>query len=76
MTKGLFQLNRKVKKTFFFFPFFRIGDLAKYPFHLSDKGHKIRVEHWDTAIQQGIVAAQNMLNDAANVIYRTIPFFW
>lgn len=34
----------------------------------------VRIEHWDVAMDQGRVAALNMLDK--QVIYETVPFFW
>jgi len=33
-----------------------------------------RIEHWDVAMDQGRVAARNMMNHAAR--FDTVPFFW
>lgn len=35
------------------------GDIAKFPYWVT--GEKIRVEHWNNSLQQGEVAAFNML---------------
>eukprot|EP00916_Digyalum_oweni_P015507 GHVL01025444.1.p1 GENE.GHVL01025444.1~~GHVL01025444.1.p1 ORF type:complete len:600 (+),score=133.23 GHVL01025444.1:43-1842(+) len=48
------------------------GDVATFPYFRT--AEQIRVEHWDVAMQQGRVAAKNMLNK--NVPFNTIPFFW
>jgi 3-phenylpropionate/trans-cinnamate dioxygenase ferredoxin reductase subunit len=37
-------------------------------------GHRIRVEHWDNAIEQGKVAARNMLGEG--VAYERTPYFF
>jgi 3-phenylpropionate/trans-cinnamate dioxygenase ferredoxin reductase component len=48
------------------------GDVAnaRHPFY----GHRLRVEHWDTALHQGPVAARNMLG--AGDAYDRIPYFF
>jgi 3-phenylpropionate/trans-cinnamate dioxygenase ferredoxin reductase component len=48
------------------------GDVAnaRHPFY----GHHLRVEHWDTALHQGPVAARNMLG--ADEQYDRIPYFF
>jgi 3-phenylpropionate/trans-cinnamate dioxygenase ferredoxin reductase component len=48
------------------------GDVAnaRHPFY----GHHLRVEHWDTALHQGPVAARNMLGGAEQ--YERIPYFF
>jgi 3-phenylpropionate/trans-cinnamate dioxygenase ferredoxin reductase subunit len=48
------------------------GDVAsvRHPFY----GHHLRVEHWDTALHQGPVAARNMLG--ADEVYERIPYFF
>lgn len=48
------------------------GDIASYPYWVT--GERIRVEHWNHAIQQGEIAAFNMLDKS--IPYDTIPFFW
>lgn len=48
------------------------GDVAAYPNWYS--GDRTRVEHYSEAIQQGQVAAYNMLGK--NVNHDVIPFFW
>lgn len=37
-------------------------------------GRHLRVEHWDNAIGQGVVAAQNMLG--GSVVYDRLPYFF
>jgi 3-phenylpropionate/trans-cinnamate dioxygenase ferredoxin reductase component len=51
---------------------FAAGDVAnaRHPFY----ERHIRVEHWDTALHQGPVAAKNMLGQA--VAYDRIPYFF
>lgn len=48
------------------------GDIATFPYWRNNE--KIRIEHWRTALQQGRVAALNMLDK--KVKFRNIPFFW
>lgn len=38
---------------------FAAGDVASFPFFLN--GQRVRVEHWNHALQQGHVASYNML---------------
>ena len=51
---------------------FAAGDLAnaRHP----GLGRRLRVEHWDNAIEQGKVAARNMLGQA--VAYDRMPYFY
>jgi NADPH-dependent 2,4-dienoyl-CoA reductase/sulfur reductase-like enzyme/nitrite reductase/ring-hydroxylating ferredoxin subunit len=51
---------------------FAAGDIVTFPYVKT--GQDLRVEHWDVAIQQGRVAALNMLNQ--KIPYNEIPFFW
>lgn len=51
---------------------FAAGDLAN-AYH-PRLGRHLRVEHWDNAIEQGVVAAQNMLGKA--VSYDRLPYFY
>ncbi|PFH31742.1 pyridine nucleotide-disulfide oxidoreductase domain-containing protein [Besnoitia besnoiti] len=51
---------------------FVAGDIATYPYVKT--GDLIRVEHWAVAMQQGRVAALNMLG--RHVPFTQIPFFW
>src|SRR5215475_10389606 len=48
------------------------GDIARFPSPLT--GERQRIEHWRTALQQGRIAAHNMVGKA--VAYDSIPFFW
>ena len=48
------------------------GDIASYPYHLT--GSRARVEHWNHALQQGEVAAYNILGK--DIPYDSVPFFW
>jgi len=52
---------------------FVAGDIAAFPYWEAD-GAITRVEHWDVAIQQGRVAARNMVGKKEP--FRTVPFFW
>jgi 3-phenylpropionate/trans-cinnamate dioxygenase ferredoxin reductase subunit len=51
---------------------FAAGDVAnvRHPFY----GHHLRVEHWDTALHHGPVAAKNMLGQVE--AYDRIPYFF
>ena len=51
---------------------FAAGDVANAYHPLL--GRHLRVEHWDNAIGQGVVAAQNMLGQS--VTYDRLPFFF
>lgn len=51
---------------------FAAGDVATYPSWYT--GSKQRIEHYNEAIQQGQVAAYNMLGK--QVPHQNIPFFW
>ena len=51
---------------------FAAGDVANAYHPLL--GRHLRVEHWDNAIEQGVVAAQNMLGKA--VSYDRLPYFY
>ena len=51
---------------------FAAGDVANAYHPLL--GRHLRVEHWDNAIEQGVVAAQNMLGKA--VSYDRLPYFF
>jgi 3-phenylpropionate/trans-cinnamate dioxygenase ferredoxin reductase subunit len=48
------------------------GDCCSYESRVH--GRRIRVEHWDVAMQQGIHAARNMLG--ADQDYRVVPYFF
>ncbi len=48
------------------------GDIAAFPY--GSKGDRIRVEHWRVAMQQGRVAALNMLGRDA--VFDAVPYFW
>jgi 3-phenylpropionate/trans-cinnamate dioxygenase ferredoxin reductase subunit len=51
---------------------FAAGDVAnaRHPFY----GHRLRVEHWANALNQGPVAAKAMLGQ--EVVYEEIPYFF
>ncbi len=51
---------------------FAAGDIASFPYPVT--GKITRIEHWRTALQQGRIAAQNILG--LKVPYEEIPFFW
>jgi len=48
------------------------GDVASA--HHPGYGHRIRLEHWSSALNQGPVAAKNMLGEQA--VYDKIPYFF
>jgi NADPH-dependent 2,4-dienoyl-CoA reductase/sulfur reductase-like enzyme len=48
------------------------GDIAYFPNPLT--GEAVRIEHWRTAMQQGRIAALNMVGKKA--AYEGVPFFW
>lgn len=48
------------------------GDVAEFPYLALDK--RVRIEHWDHAIQHGMAAGANMAG--ANRPYTTLPFFY
>jgi 3-phenylpropionate/trans-cinnamate dioxygenase ferredoxin reductase subunit len=51
---------------------FAAGDVANHDHPVL--GRRIRVEHWDTAIEQGRVAARNMLGEG--LAYERLPYFF
>jgi 3-phenylpropionate/trans-cinnamate dioxygenase ferredoxin reductase subunit len=51
---------------------FAIGDIANHDHPVL--GHRVRVEHWDNAIEQGKTAAHNLLGD--NAPYERQPYFF
>jgi len=51
---------------------FAAGDVCAYP--AVKTGQRVRIEHWDVAMQQGRVAACNMLGKFQP--FTTTPFFW
>jgi apoptosis-inducing factor 3 len=48
------------------------GDIVK--FADARTGERVRIEHWRTALQQGRIAARNMLG--RDVAFEIVPFFW
>jgi NADPH-dependent 2,4-dienoyl-CoA reductase/sulfur reductase-like enzyme/nitrite reductase/ring-hydroxylating ferredoxin subunit len=48
------------------------GDIAQFPYFRT--GEPTRIEHWRVAMQQGRVAACNMLGKT--IPFRAVPFFW
>jgi 3-phenylpropionate/trans-cinnamate dioxygenase ferredoxin reductase subunit len=51
---------------------FAAGDVCSYDSAIH--GRRLRVEHWDVALQQGRYAAQAMLGEAEP--YRELPYFF
>jgi NADPH-dependent 2,4-dienoyl-CoA reductase/sulfur reductase-like enzyme/nitrite reductase/ring-hydroxylating ferredoxin subunit len=51
---------------------FAAGDIATFVDERT--GQPTRIEHWRTALQQGRVAAKNMLGQQMR--YDSVPFFW
>jgi 3-phenylpropionate/trans-cinnamate dioxygenase ferredoxin reductase subunit len=52
--------------------FYAAGDCANFPF--GAPGRRLRLESWQNAQDQAIVAARNMLGES--VEYRPSPWFW
>ena len=51
------------------------GDVARWPNRLF--GQSMRVEHWDNAIDQGMVAARRLLaGEGAAELFAPVPWFW
>jgi 3-phenylpropionate/trans-cinnamate dioxygenase ferredoxin reductase subunit len=50
------------------------GDVASWPNPLF--GEKMRVEHWDNAIEMGAHAARRLLSGNGGAPYRPVPWFW
>ncbi|HLQ73536.1 MAG TPA: FAD-dependent oxidoreductase [Bacillota bacterium] len=48
------------------------GDCAEWKYN---NGDYIRVEHWDHAMNQGICAANNIVNNEC-MLFDTTPYFW
>ena len=48
------------------------GDCCSYDSVVH--GRRLRVEHWDVAMQQGLHAARNMIGDEAD--YEVVPYFF
>jgi len=57
---------------------FAAGDIAYLPYAHGPEGAgvRVRIEHWDVAIDQGRAAARNMLGGALRAPYAAVPFFW
>ena len=56
---------------------FAAGDIAYLPYPHAEAGAeapRVRIEHWDVALDQGRCAARNMLG--ARAAYAAVPFFW
>ena len=51
---------------------FAAGDVANW-FH-PGLGHRLRVEHWDNALNQGAAAAKSMLGNPE--VYAPVLYFW
>lgn len=48
------------------------GDIASFPQRIT--GNPVRIEHWRLALQQGQIAACNMIGQT--VPFKVVPFFW
>jgi len=59
---------------------FAAGDIAYLPYPHAEgvaegaEAPRVRIEHWDVALDQGRAAARNMLG--ARAAYGAVPFFW
>lgn len=51
------------------------GDVARYPYHLL-KGELVRIEHYGQAMNEGKVAALNMLTGKRKFKMTNVPVFW
>jgi len=51
---------------------FAAGDVCSFPYWQT--GNRIRIEHWNNALEQGSHAAFNMLDKY--VPFANVPFFW
>lgn len=51
---------------------FAAGDIASFPYWYT--GNRVRIEHYNEAIQQGQTAAYNMMGK--KVPHTSVPFFW
>lgn len=51
---------------------FAAGDCCSFPDFRT--GRDLRIEHWNTAMEQGSIVAKNMLGKYKP--YSTIPYFW
>ncbi|XP_076472901.1 apoptosis-inducing factor 3-like isoform X2 [Babylonia areolata] len=52
---------------------FAAGDIAQFPLFVND-GQPANVQHWQMALQQGRIAALNMLGKS--VAIHSVPYFW
>lgn len=50
------------------------GDVARWRNPLFDES--MRLEHWTTAAEQGVLAARNAINPAEATECATVPYFW
>ena len=53
------------------------GDIARWP--SARYGERLRVEHWETAVQMGEAAAKRLLADhdgRATEVFDPVPWFW
>ncbi|MQA61775.1 MAG: FAD-dependent oxidoreductase [Actinophytocola sp.] len=50
------------------------GDVARWPNPLF--GQQMRLEHWTTAAEQGMLAARNAIRPAEAKECATVPYFW
>jgi NADPH-dependent 2,4-dienoyl-CoA reductase/sulfur reductase-like enzyme/nitrite reductase/ring-hydroxylating ferredoxin subunit len=61
---------------------FAAGDIAYLPYPHAEgvaagaEAPRVRIEHWDVALDQGRAAARNMLGGARSAAYNAVPFFW
>ena len=53
---------------------FAAGDVARFHNPLFDE--TMRIEHWSNAVEQGVHAAANMLDEAGATPYVHVPWFW
>lgn len=51
------------------------GDVARWPNPLFD-GESMRLEHWTNAAEQGVYAAQRLLNPDSVAPFAPVPFVW
>jgi len=51
-----------------------VGDVARFP--STTFRAMLRLEHWDNAVAQGLVVAQNILGDAKAGPYDPVPYVW
>src|SRR5262249_11798272 len=55
---------------------YAIGDVARWPYQPmgEERAELVRLEHFDTALRQGELAARNMLGHAHP--FMAVPYFW